>query len=498
MTALIKIKLFFSNKLSIFLILVIFFVYLILFIRFPFYIPAAVQPVKISYGPEIVLKSDKNIWVGNDTADSQPNNKTSIRHIVFGIGASSDMWHRRKSYIELWWRPDVMRGFVWLDKPLAGGKDHQNDSLLTHPPIKISSNTSHFNYAHSGGHRSAIRISRILSEMVNLGLPDVRWYVMGDDDTFFVTENLVRALAKLDPDQFYYVGSSSESHDQNIRLFSYNMAYGGGGFAISHALAKAVAKMQDGCIQRYPKLYGSDDRIHACMAELGVPLTKHAGFHQCDVVGSLFGLLTSHPVTPLVSLHHLDVVSPIFPGLNRVQALGRLALPTRLDSAALAQQSICYDTARNWTVSVSWGYAVQVFRALKPAREMEIPVRSFKNWYKNYDPKGYSFNTRPLSEDRCEAPAVYYLTKAVLDEKLRRTASEYLPHPIGNLRCDTWKKQDDPAVMVQRVEVHKTPDPNFWSKSPRRNCCRIIESPDKRGTLGIDVGPCTEDEFAGF
>jgi len=58
------------------------------------------------------------------------------------------------------------------------------------------------------------------------------------------------------------------------------MAYGGGGFAISYPLAEALYKMQDRCIQRYPGLYGSDDRMQACMAELGVPLTKEIGFHQ--------------------------------------------------------------------------------------------------------------------------------------------------------------------------------------------------------------------------
>ena len=60
------------------------------------------------------------------------------------------------------------------------------------------------------------------------------------------------------------------------------MAYGGGGFAISYPLAKELAKMQDRCMQRYPALYGSDDRMQACMAELGVPLTKEAGFHQVN------------------------------------------------------------------------------------------------------------------------------------------------------------------------------------------------------------------------
>lgn len=139
-----------------------------------------------------------------------------------------------------------------------------------------------FRYNNKKGDRSAIRISRIVSESVRLGMEDVRWFVMGDDDTVFVLENLIRVLEKYDYKEFYYIGSSSESHLQNI-LFSYNMAYGGGGFAISYSLAKALEGMQDGCIEKYSDLYGSDDRIQACMAELGVPLTKEIGFHQVSL-----------------------------------------------------------------------------------------------------------------------------------------------------------------------------------------------------------------------
>lgn len=108
----------------------------------------------------------------------------------------------------------------------------------------------------------------------------------GDDDTVFFVENVVRVLSKYDHNQYYYIGSSSESHVQNI-FFSYAMAYGGGGFAISYPLAKELEKMQDRCIQRYPGLYGSDDRIQACMAELGVPLTKERGFHQVKFLSIL-------------------------------------------------------------------------------------------------------------------------------------------------------------------------------------------------------------------
>ncbi|CAK9141935.1 unnamed protein product [Ilex paraguariensis] len=219
-----------------------------------------------------------NYFLQNQTMFSsekipKTHQKTELKDIVFGIAASAKLWEKRKNYIKLWWKPEEMRGIVWLDKPVNNSK---NEGL---PPIKISGNTSHFAYKNRQGHRSAIRISRIVSETLRLGMENVKWFVMGDDDTVFAIENLVRILNKYDHNQFYYIGSLSESHLQNI-YFSYSMAYGGGGFAISYPLAKALDKMQDQCIQRYPGLYGSDDRMQACMAELGVPLTKELGFHQ--------------------------------------------------------------------------------------------------------------------------------------------------------------------------------------------------------------------------
>ncbi|MBA0794922.1 hypothetical protein Gohar_019205, partial [Gossypium harknessii] len=200
---------------------------------------------------------------------------TKIHDVVFGIAASSKLWQKRKEYIKIWYKPDRMRGVVWLDNRVK----YSAEDNRTLPPVRFSSDTSKFHYTNSQGHRSAIRISRIVTETLSMKMDNVRWFVMGDDDTFFITENLIRVLRKYDHTQYYYIGSLSESHIQNI-FFSYSMAYGGGGFAISYPLAKALSKMQDRCIQRYPGLYGSDDRMQACMAELGVPLTKELGFHQ--------------------------------------------------------------------------------------------------------------------------------------------------------------------------------------------------------------------------
>ncbi|CAI9784596.1 unnamed protein product [Fraxinus pennsylvanica] len=413
--------------------------------------------------------------------------KTGLKHIVFGIAASAKLWQKRKEYIKLWWKPErKMRGIVWLDSHV---RTYRNESGSL-PQLRISGNTSRFSYKNKQGHRSAIRISRIVSETLRLGMENVRWFVMGDDDTVFATDNLVRILNKYDHNQYYYIGSSSESHLQNI-YFSYRMAYGGGGFAISYPLAKALEKMQDRCIQRYPGLYGSDDRMQACMAELGVPLTKELGFHQYDVYGNLFGLLAAHPVTPLVSLHHLDVVEPIFPNVTRVQALQRLKIPMSLDSAGLMQQSICYDESNGWTVSVSWGFAVQIFRGVHSGALYLYGSRTFLNWYRRADYTAYAFNTRPVMRNPCQKPFVFYMSKARMNYRTNITVSEYTRHIVPHPKC-RWKMAN--PAEVDKVEVLKKPDPLLWNRSPRRNCCRVLES--KRKGMVIDVGVCREGEIS--
>ncbi|KAJ4825640.1 hypothetical protein Tsubulata_050460 [Turnera subulata] len=380
---------------------------------------------------------------------------TEIKHLVFGIAASASLWNTRKEYVKTWWRPKVTRGIVWMDRRV---RTRRNEGL---PEIRISGDTSRFKYSNKQGDRSALRISRVVSETMKLGLKDVRWYVMGDDDTVFFVDNVVRILSKYDHRQFYYVGSSSESHLQNIH-FSYAMAYGGGGFAISEPLAKELAKMQDGCIQRYPGLYGSDDRIQACMAELGVPLQREPGFHQYDVYGDLLGLLAAHPVTPLASIHHLDVVEPVFPGMSRVKALQHLFTAVRLDSASIIQQSFCYDRKRYWSISVSWGFVVQIWRGVISPRELEMPTRTFLNWYKRADYTAYAFNTRPVTKHPCSKPFVFYMTSTWFDRQRNQTVGIYARPKSSRAPSCRWKMSS--PEKITSIVVVKKPDSLRWEK----------------------------------
>ncbi|GAU26523.1 hypothetical protein TSUD_361560 [Trifolium subterraneum] len=160
-----------------------------------------------------------------------------------------------------------------------------------------------------------------------------------------------------------------------------------------------------------------------------------------------------------------------------------------LDPAGLIQQSICYDKTRTWTISVSWGYAVQIFRGTFSAREMEMPARTFLNWYKRADYTAYPFNTRPVSRNVCQNPFIYYLSNVVYDEDTDETASRYV-RVQSNPDCK-WKMED--PSQIKTVVVYKKPNPHLWDKSPRRNCCKVRNT-KRKGTMMIDVGECREDE----
>ncbi|KAK9092134.1 hypothetical protein Syun_027045 [Stephania yunnanensis] len=332
-----------------------------------------------------------------------------------------------------------MRGFVFLDRPPI--MDY--NWTFGGPRVLVSEETTRFPYRFKGGLRSAIRVARIVKEIVGREIgDDVRWYVFGDDDTVFFVENLVRVLGKYDHRLWYYVGSGSESVEQNVK-YSFDMAFGGGGFAITASLAKVLARVLDGCLMRYGHLYGSDARVFACLAELGV-----------DLRGDLSGMLLAHPLAPLVSLHHLDYVEPIFPGMDRTQALKHLFESVKFDSERVLQQTVCYDRSKSWTISVSWGYAVQVFEGVKPLPDLLQLQRTFLPWKRGTNLRGpYMFNINELPRNPCERPPIFYMRNISTDKGLIwSNYHRYLPKNCT--RSGSTKNLEQIKVFLQKKELN--------------------------------------------
>lgn len=182
---------------------------------------------------------------------------------------------------------------------------------------------------------------------------------------------------------------------------------------------------------------------------------------QYDVYGDLLGLLGAHPITPLVSIHHLDVVEPIFPRTTRVKALQHLMQSVRHDSASIMQQSICYDKKKYWSISISWGYVVQILRGVISPRELEMPTRTFLNWYKKADYTAYAFNTRPVTKHPCQKPFVFYMSSSRYDRARKQVVGVYSRHKSRSPYC-RWKMNS--PEKIDSVVVLKRPDPLRWQK----------------------------------
>lgn len=182
---------------------------------------------------------------------------------------------------------------------------------------------------------------------------------------------------------------------------------------------------------------------------------------QYDVYGDLLGLLGAHPVTPLVTLHHLDVVQPIFPMMNRVQSLHHLMKSVKKDSGSIFQQSICYDKNRYWSIAISWGYVVQVLRGVLSPREFEMPTRTFLNWYKRADYTAYAFNTRPVTKNPCQKAFIFYMNRTRYDPIRKKIVGTYSRYKTKPPHC-TWKMES--PEEIDSIIVLKRPDPLRWQR----------------------------------
>uniref|UniRef100_A0A0D9VSE2 Uncharacterized protein n=1 Tax=Leersia perrieri TaxID=77586 RepID=A0A0D9VSE2_9ORYZ len=438
---------------------------------------------------------------------------TTLAHIVFVIGASNATWPKRRAYTGLWWRPGEMRGHVWLDDEPSGPWQP------SWPPYRmLRPDETRFGKEHAAAARMARAVAEAYYEAAGWdqgdGGEEVRWLVMGDDDTVFFPENLVAVLDKYDHREMYYVGATSESVGQNV-VHSYSMAFGGGGYAVSYPAAAALAGIMDGCLDRYNEFYGSDHRVQACLAELGVPLTAEPGFHQLDLKGHVYGLLAAHPVAPLVSLHHLDRLNPISPNwLKRLHAVRSLVAASRHDPSRTLQQAICYHHSSNHrrrftlSVSVSWGYMVHLYPAAVRPHELQTPLRTFRAW-SGSAAGPYTVNTRPEATPNATAlpchrmPIMFYLdrvtemsTSAPAQAQAGRnwTLTEYVPEALSGERCNATGF--DAATKVQMIQVIALKmDPAVWKRAPRRQCCKV-QNADEEDTLLVKIHQCKPDEAA--
>lgn len=246
---------------------------------------------------------------------------------------------------------------------------------------------------------------------------------------------------------------------------------------------------------------------------------------QLDIRGDPFGYLAAHPLAPLVSLHHLVYLDPMFPNQNPIESLQTLMKPYTLDPYRILQQINCHDQKRKWSISISWGYSIQIYTYFLSATELNTPLHTFKTWRSSSDGP-FTFNTRPLKPDPCERPVTYFMDGA---EDVRDSGTKTW-YSIADKKYGHCEKSEHSRVTkVKRILVTSMKmNPEYWNKvsvfhfylhfestfcvvsdlklslhfcfffffcwqAPRRQCCEVMEGGKKKEML-IRIRKCSSSE----
>ncbi|OIT35085.1 PREDICTED: uncharacterized protein LOC109243832 [Nicotiana attenuata] len=418
--------------------------------------------------------------------DAKTNNATNISHLVFGILGSEKAWHNRKPYIESWWRSNITRGYLFLDVP---PKDDLLPWSINSPPYKISDNVPKLVEETKHVDSRVLRMVHGIMEVFREEHEGVRWVIMGDDDSIFFVDNMVDILAQYDHTKYFYIGGHSEFILSNY-LFSFNQAFGGAGIILSYPMARAFAKNIMSCLKRYSHLKSADRTTKICIADIGVNLSPLQGIHQIDLHGDLTGFLSSHPKSLLMSLHHLDMVEPIFPSMDRSQSVFHLQNAAKYDQSRMLQQTICHKRSSNWTFSVSWGYSAHIYEKIMPRSWIQNPIETFLPWGETPNPPRFMFDTRNFSLDPCEAPHLFFFNSI---EKTPR-------NEIHTMYTRAWPRAIGACLSNGNYSAEYVSEIHVYSSATKRieidrcECCDIIHE-DGSKEARIKYRECKLDEI---
>ncbi|VFQ88411.1 unnamed protein product [Cuscuta campestris] len=211
-----------------------------------------------------------------------------------------------------------------------------------------------------------------------------------------------------------------------------------------------------------------------------------------DMRGDASGFLSSHPNSPLISLHHLDMVEPLFPLMDRFQSAAHLMTAAGLDQTRILQQTICHHRPTNWTFSISWGYTSHIYERILPRSYLQNPIATFKEWaHANPRPPHWMFDVRPPVNHPCETPHVFFL------ESAKETPDG---QEIVTIYKRQWRRRLPPCLFsgnhsadyVFRVRVY-TPT-SKRTQTDKCECCdvtRVTES----SIAEVKIRTCMENEM---
>lgn len=172
--------------------------------------------------------------------------------------------------------------------------------------------------------------------------------------------------------------------------------------------------------------------------------------------------MSSHPIAPFVSIHHVEAVNPLYPGLSTLDSLKLFTEAMVLSPRSVLQRSICYDHTRKLTFSISLGYVVQVFPNVLSPRDLERAELTFSAWNGIRHPSEFDLDIKPPVSSLCKKPILFFLNE------VGREGNATLGTYSRSLVKDDLKRKllcfprSPPLPNVEKIQVLGLPLSKNW------------------------------------
>lgn len=132
--------------------------------------------------------------------------------------------------------------------------------------------------------------------------------------------------------------------------------------------------------------------------------------------------------------------------MTKIQALQHFFKAADTDPARISQQIICYDRINSLSVTIAWGYAIQVYKGNFKVPELLTVLRSFESWDKDKKIPYFMFRTKVESRGPCQKMVAFLSSVDSVGDKVW---SNYTRHRVLGKTCT----KDDNKVIKNLEEI---------------------------------------------
>jgi len=176
--------------------------------------------------------------------------------------------------------------------------------------------------------------------------------------------------------------------------------------------------------------------------------------------------------------------------MDRTRAMQHFFQAADTDPARILQQTVCYDQKNSLTVSVSWGYSVQVFKGNVLLPDLLAVQKTFVPWKRGRNVTDvYMFDTKHYPRDECKRGALFFLKSITSGEGKTKTESTYNRQPPRKCPPDLIPLKNLRLIKVTSERLQLAP-----GKALRRHCCDIATS-SSDNNIDINIRKCEDDEL---